>query len=63
MLSKGDAFRALLDVSPNHVPALVNYGNLLNETACLNEACEHFVRAIEIDPETIRLLEPSFHGQ
>ena len=47
----GDAFRALLDVSPNYVPALVNYGNLLNETARLDEAREHFVRAIEIDPE------------
>ena len=47
----GDAFRSLLSVSPDYVPALVNYGNLLNENACLEEAREHFVRAIEINPE------------
>ena len=47
----GDAFRSLLQVAPNYVPALVNYGNLLNETARLEEAREHFARAIEIDPE------------
>ncbi|MEK9552189.1 MAG: protein arginine N-methyltransferase [Alphaproteobacteria bacterium] len=47
----GDAFRSLLQVAPDYVPALVNYGNLLNETARLEEAREHFVRAIEINPE------------
>ena len=33
-----DAFRSLLQVASNYVPALVNYGNLLNETARLKEA-------------------------
>ena len=47
----GDAFRSLLQVAPNYVPALVNYGNLLNETARLEEARQHFAHAIKIDPE------------
>ena len=38
----GNAFRSLLQVAPNYVPALVNYGNLLNEPARLEEAREHF---------------------
>ena len=46
-----DVFRTLLAAKPDFVPGLINYGNLLNDKARLDEAKTHFLHAIEVAPE------------
>ena len=46
-----DVFRTLLAASPDFVPGLINYGNLLNDKSRLDEAKIHFLQAIEVAPE------------
>lgn len=44
-------FTSLLEENGDFVPALINYGNLLNDRARLEDAQRQFVRAIEVDPD------------
>ena len=46
-----EAFTSLLSEKEDFVPALINYGNLLNDRARLEEAQQQFVKAIEIEPD------------
>ena len=46
-----DVFKALLKSNPNFVPALINYGNLLNDKSRLDEAKTYFLKAIEVAPD------------
>ena len=46
-----DVFKTLLAGSPDFVPGLINYGNLLNDKSRLDEAKTHFLHAIEVAPE------------
>ena len=39
-----DVFRTLLAASPDFVPGLINYGNLLNDKSRLDEAKIHFLQ-------------------
>ena len=44
-------FTSLLAKEREFVPALINYGNLLNDRARLAEAQQQFVKAIEVEPD------------
>jgi tetratricopeptide (TPR) repeat protein len=46
-----EVFTSLLSQESDFVPALINYGNLLNDGARLPEAQTQFVKAIEADPD------------
>ena len=46
-----EVFRTLLASAPDFVPALINFGNLMNDKARLDEAKTHFLKAVEIAPE------------
>jgi len=43
------AFLAALEAEPRHVPAIVNVGNLLLESAMLADAVEHYEAALRLD--------------
>ena len=46
-----EVFTSLLSRENDFVPALINYGNLLNDGARLSEAQTQFVKAIEVNPD------------
>jgi tetratricopeptide (TPR) repeat protein len=46
-----EVFTSLLSQEKDFVPALINYGNLLNDGARLSEAQTQFVKAIEVNPD------------
>ena len=46
-----EVFTSLLSQEKDSVPALINYGNLLNDGARLSEAQTQFVKAIEVNPD------------
>lgn len=46
-----EVFTSLLSQEKVFVPALINYGNLLNDGARLSEAQTQFVKAIEVNPD------------
>ena len=46
-----EIFTSLLSQEKDFVPALINYGNLLNDGARLSEAQTQFVKAIEVNPD------------
>ncbi|MGB8267207.1 MAG: tetratricopeptide repeat protein, partial [Candidatus Velthaea sp.] len=43
------AFLAALEAQPQHVPAIVNVGNLLLESGMLADAVEHYEAALRLD--------------
>jgi tetratricopeptide (TPR) repeat protein len=46
-----EVFTSLLSQEKDFVPALINYGNLLNDGARLSEAQTQFVKAIGVNPD------------
>ena len=46
-----EVFTSLLAKEEDFVPALINYGNLLNDRARLPEAQQQFLKAIDIEPD------------
>ncbi len=53
----GHVYREALDRDPNHLPALVNFGNLLLATDRLDEAANCFESAVRVDPQALVALE------
>ena len=43
-----DVFKALLKSNPNFAPALINYGNLLNDKSRLDEAKTYFLKQLKL---------------
>ena len=47
------AFRKALELEPNHVPTLLNYGNTLYNLNRLGAAAEQFELALQLDPKDL----------